>query len=269
MVSPNCVAFVAAATRDSPQQTQQGRRVRPRPAHPSATTCRPAPRRLRDRSTSADSRSRRRRGWPAASPRCPCAPAVRDRDGAGHDVGGQRDWKRDLAVRRTHRTVSPSPILRCSSVVDVHERAVDPVAAHQQRRVVHPRVLRARLAHADHPHRVVRGLAAPRQGGDLGRNVVVIQPNSAVADRPPPRPAHQSGGAARPRHRVDAARSAGETSGRRDAARTDSRPSDIRIMPSTNGRGVKPPTEHAREFPASPITAKPVCACPSALSARR
>ena len=49
------------------------RRARPRRAHPSATTSRPAPR--SDRSTSADSRSRRRRDWPAASRRCPCGPS--------------------------------------------------------------------------------------------------------------------------------------------------------------------------------------------------
>jgi hypothetical protein len=63
----------------------------------------------------------------------------------------------------------------------MHAGVLDPFAAHQQRRVVHPGVLRAGLPHADQPHRIAVGCTATRQRIDLGGNLVVPQPNPASA----------------------------------------------------------------------------------------
>ena len=121
-------------------------------------------------------------GWPPAIRRCPCAPTRAVSRSPRHDVA----WWRSPGRRSGRTATTPRPGPRrpdpeLGGVVDMHQRALHPAAAHQQRRVVHPRVLRTRLTHADHPQRIAVGLVAPRQVGDLGGDVVVGQTNPRLA----------------------------------------------------------------------------------------
>jgi hypothetical protein len=98
---------------------------------------------------------------PSPSARALVAPAVRDGDDTRDDVLGDNDRDLDLAVRRGDSHHIPVDDVREGRVVDMHPGVLHAVAPHQQRRVVHPRVLRARLPHADQPHRIAVWRAAP------------------------------------------------------------------------------------------------------------
>ena len=103
----------------------------------------------RSRSSGALDISRFTFAPPAAG--APVAPAVRDGDHPGDDVLGDHGRQFDLAVRRGDAHDIAVDDVGRRRVVDVHTHMLGTLAAHEQRRVVHPRVLRARLPHRPPP----------------------------------------------------------------------------------------------------------------------
>ena len=109
---------------------------------------------------------------PACSPATPrsrarlvVAPAVRDRDDAGHDVVGHLDRDLDRARARAHAAglAVDQPEALGVVGVDVGGAALWPADEHRQ--VVHPRVVGAQVAAADEDHAAVdRARPAPRAG---------------------------------------------------------------------------------------------------------
>ena len=78
------------------------------------------------------------------------APAVRDRDDAGHDRVGDLDRRLDLAGARSARAPAPPSVRPSRSrVVRVHVQRAAVLALHERPQVVHPGVVRAQLAAAD------------------------------------------------------------------------------------------------------------------------
>ena len=121
----------------------------------------------RSRSSGSEEASRLTLAPPAAfgdAPAAAVAPAVRDRDRAALDlVGDRRRRSRSSRAPRLIRQRSPSSSPSASASSGWIAGGVGAPAAHQQRRVVHPGVVRAQLAQADQPQREVGVVAVARR----------------------------------------------------------------------------------------------------------
>ncbi len=104
-------------------------------------------------------------------PAAAMAPAVRQRDRAGRHLVGHEHRHADAPARDS--SVARLAVLEPAGrgVVGMHAQRLHPAAAHQQRRVVHPGVVRAQLAQADQQQREVRVVLRRPAGGRARRAI--------------------------------------------------------------------------------------------------
>ena len=115
--------------------------------------------------------------WPQPCGSATTPGVISSRDACTGTVDRRRSWTRAAPRRR--------PRARAGGVVGLI-RSAGPRAAHQQRRVVHPRVVGAQLTHADQPQREV-GVAAVR--GPMRATSSAIAGGASLRRTLPPRDA--------------------------------------------------------------------------------